>query len=507
MLIKKLSGGQRKRVSIALELLANPSVFFLDEPTSGLDPGLDRKMMFLLRKLADQGHTVIVVTHATNNINTCDYVCFLAQGGHLAYFGPPDGAKGYFDRSDFAEIYTSLEPTEENPNIPEEAEARFKLSREYQEYITKPLKAEPDATDGLTQQPKEIKRLKKRGNPWSQFVLLFQRQVELLKNDRTTLLIILVQAPLIALFLMLLVRVEIGTGIFDPDKMIQCQSQVLTSSGPVGLSTGQTTLVNCERIINFLKTNSQGITYAQQRGGTNQALQDFIPEGQGLNAQRALFLLSFIAILFGVLNSSREIVKETAIYQRERTVNLGIVPYLLSKITVLGILALFQSAVLVLVVNAFEPFHQGIFLNVMLEVYISLALAALTGMMIGLTLSALSPNEDTAQSLVPVVLIPLIVFAGVEIALVDRVTTVIGLIFPSHWAMAALGSSLGLHADKLGGDKLLGDNLIYHGTLFSIYSQSDAMQRLLTAWAALGAIIVILAIVTGIVLKRKDVRK
>src|SRR5207245_1027548 len=65
LLVSKLSGGQRKRVSIALELLANPGVFFLDEPTSGLDPGLDRKMMTLLRRLADRGRTVILVTHAT----------------------------------------------------------------------------------------------------------------------------------------------------------------------------------------------------------------------------------------------------------------------------------------------------------------------------------------------------------------------------------------------------------------------------------------------------------
>ena len=507
LLVKKLSGGQRKRVSIALELLANPSVFFLDEPTSGLDPGLDRKMMFLLRKLADQGHTIIVVTHATNNINTCDYICFLAQGGRLAYFGPPEDAKSYFDKSDFAEIYTSLESTEEKPNTPEEAEARFKLSEAYQEYIAKPLRAESATTDVRQQQLKESKQLKKRGNPFTQFILLFQRQLELLRNDRSTLLILLAQAPLIALFLMLLVRVEIGTGIFDPDKMIQCQSQVITSSGPIGLSSGQTTLVNCDRIINFLKTNSQGITYAQQRGGVNQALQDFIPDGQGLNAQRALFLLSFIAILFGILNSSREIVKETAIYQRERTVNLGIVPYLLSKIVVLGMLALFQSAVLILIVDLFEPLHQGIFLPVLLEAYITLALAALTGMMIGLTMSAASPSEATAQSLLPVILIPQIIFAGVEIALTEKYTTVLGLFFASHWAMAALGTSLGLHGDKLGGDKLLGSDLTYQGTLFSTYTQNEAMQRILLSWAAMGAIAIILAIVTGIILKRKDVRR
>src|SRR2546426_9980848 len=90
LLVSKLSGGQRKRVSIALELLSKPSIFFLDEPTSGLDPGLDRKMMTLLRNLADKGHTIALVTHATNNINSCDYICFLAQGGRLAFFGPPN---------------------------------------------------------------------------------------------------------------------------------------------------------------------------------------------------------------------------------------------------------------------------------------------------------------------------------------------------------------------------------------------------------------------------------
>ena len=96
MLIKKLSGGQRKRISIALELLANPNVFFLDEPTSGLDPGLDRKMMILLRKLADKGHTILLVTHATNNINVCDAICFLANGGRLAYYRPGRGSEEVF---------------------------------------------------------------------------------------------------------------------------------------------------------------------------------------------------------------------------------------------------------------------------------------------------------------------------------------------------------------------------------------------------------------------------
>ena len=139
LLVSQLSGGQRKRVSIALELLAKPSIFFLDEPTSGLDPGLDRKMMILLRRLADRGHTILLVTHATNNINVCDTVCFLAPGGNLAYFGPPEEAKAFFKQPDFAEIYSVLEPVDDARSIPATAAERFKQSAAYQQYIENPL--------------------------------------------------------------------------------------------------------------------------------------------------------------------------------------------------------------------------------------------------------------------------------------------------------------------------------------------------------------------------------
>ncbi len=522
LLVKKLSGGQRKRVSIALELLANPSLFFLDEPTSGLDPGLDRKMMFLLRKLADKGHTIVLVTHATNNINTCDYVCFLCQGGRLAFFGPPEEAKKYFGKTDFAEIYSSLEPSEENPAIPEEAAAKFKVSEQYREFVQAPLRSGP--TSGVNGQTavQPVKR-PKRGNPLSQFLLLSQRNVELLKNDRSTLLIMLLQAPLIALFLMLLIRFEVGTGIFDPNKAVECAPQIFTTTavsptnptGALGITPASSVkndngTVNCSLIQHFLASDTHGKAYVQTKTGNNKqavALQDFIVIGDSINAQRALFLAAFIAVLFGVINAIREIVKEGAIYRRERTVNLGIVPYLLSKILMLGVLALFQSGVLILIINAFEPLHQGIFLPVLLECYITLALASFAGLMVGLAVSALAPNEDSATSLLPIILIPQVIFAGVEIPLKDTFTTTVAWFFPTRWAMAGLGTSLGLHADKLGGDKVAGNDPTYHGTLFSIYSQSDAMHRLLLAWGALGATILLLAIITGIILKRKDIRK
>src|SRR6266705_2440671 len=448
LLIKKLSGGQRKRVSIALELLANPSVFFLDEPTSGLDPGLDRKMMYLLRKLADKGHTIVLVTHATNNINSCDYVCFLCQGGRLAYFGPPEEAKAYFGKNDFAEIYTSLEPTDENPDIPEEAEAKFKLSKEYKEYVVKPMKAAPAETGpGLNGYAKPTKRAKGR-NPLRQFLLLAQRNIELLRNDTSTLTILLLQAPLIALLLVLLFRFEVGSGLFDTNKVVQCAPRIFTSSaisatnpsGALGINTnGKNDLVDCNRIVNFLKTDTNGIQYAQTKGSVNTALQDFIAAGTGgLNAERALFIISFIAVLFGCINGTREIVKEASIYRRERAVNLGIVPYVFSKILVLGIFSLYQCAVIVLIVDIFEPLQESIFLPALLEVYITLVLTALAGLALGLAASAFAANEDSANSLLPFLLIPQVIFAGVEIPLKAWVLQIVATLFPTRCSIAAL---------------------------------------------------------------------
>ncbi|MCB9113279.1 MAG: FHA domain-containing protein, partial [Anaerolineales bacterium] len=96
--ISGLSGGQQKRVSIGVELITKPGLFFLDEPTSGLDPGTETALMQLMRRLADQGRTIVLITHATKNVMLADKVIFLARGGYLAWFGPPDEALTYFDK-------------------------------------------------------------------------------------------------------------------------------------------------------------------------------------------------------------------------------------------------------------------------------------------------------------------------------------------------------------------------------------------------------------------------
>lgn len=518
LLVSKLSGGQRKRVSIALELLANPSIFFLDEPTSGLDPGLDRKMMFLLRRLADRGRTIILVTHATNNINVCDYVCFLASGGRVAFFGPPEEAKVYFGKSDFAEIYSALEPSKEHSQAPQEAEARFKSSPEYQRYVAQPLMQDTQKITEIgaahqnghgivaTASPKKAKA--RRGNGLSQFLLLCQRYLELLKNDRGNLLILLLQAPVIGILIILTIRVEIGANVFATNNMLQCSTQILTSSGPLALPNAQqAATTHCGQVETFLKTNQQAIAYVQQHGGVMQVLQAFILPGSGTDAQKTLFIIVFATVLFGCINGSREIVKEAAIYQRERAVNLGVLPYMFSKIVVLGLFCLLQSAILLLIVEIGEPLYNSILLPAVLETFITLALTSLAGLMFGLTISAVAPNNDRAVSFVPIALIPQVIFSGALIPIHDWGTQILAVIFPTRWAMAALGSSAGLHNAKLGGDKLFGNDYTNHSTIFSIYTQQDAVQRLLLSWGMLIVIIITLTIVVGIFLKRKDIRR
>ncbi|MEV7871716.1 FHA domain-containing protein [Streptomyces sp. NPDC088124] len=107
--ITSLSGGQRKRVSVALELLTKPSLIFLDEPTSGLDPGMDRDVMQLLRGLADDGRTVLVVTHSVAELGICDKLLVMAPGGSVAYFGPPEEALNFFGYSTWADVFSAFE--------------------------------------------------------------------------------------------------------------------------------------------------------------------------------------------------------------------------------------------------------------------------------------------------------------------------------------------------------------------------------------------------------------
>ena len=112
--VGSLSGGQRKRASIAVELLTRPAAFFLDEPTSGLDPATAREVLRLLRRLAGAGTTIVLTTHSPSDIDLCDRIVFLARDGYLAFVGTPDEARQYFESPDLTVAYERL-ALEETP--------------------------------------------------------------------------------------------------------------------------------------------------------------------------------------------------------------------------------------------------------------------------------------------------------------------------------------------------------------------------------------------------------
>jgi ABC-type multidrug transport system ATPase subunit len=117
--VDKLSGGQRKRASVALELLTQPSLLLLDEPTSGLDPALDRQVMLMLRQLADAGRVVLVVTHSVSYLDVCDQILLMAPGGKMAFNGPPSQVGEALGTTNWADIFANVGAD------PDEANRRF----------------------------------------------------------------------------------------------------------------------------------------------------------------------------------------------------------------------------------------------------------------------------------------------------------------------------------------------------------------------------------------------
>ncbi|WP_078622411.1 FHA domain-containing protein [Streptomyces sp. NRRL S-244] len=182
--ITSLSGGQRKRVSVALELLTKPSLIFLDEPTSGLDPGMDRDVMQLLRGLADDGRTVLVVTHSVAELSLCDKLLVMAPGGSVAYFGPPDEALNFFGYSTWADVFSAFENYRDY-----DWAGRWKGSQHYQLYA-----ADLDAVaPQQVAMPPMQQMMPPKAQGWGdQLWTLIRRYVSVIASDRGFLALMLI---------------------------------------------------------------------------------------------------------------------------------------------------------------------------------------------------------------------------------------------------------------------------------------------------------------------------
>ena len=198
--IKHLSGGQKKRAALANETVSKPELLVLDEVTSGLDEGTDWEMMRLFRRMADDGMTVICVTHTVANVEDfCHKIIVMTPPGMLAYYGPPSGAKRYFGLEKLGDLYRKLA---EAPG--EDWRDRFRSSDEYRRYIQEPLASAPvesstparpaDQTGRIQDELPEVRR---------QFSILMSRFSKLMAADRKTLGIAFAQSALIGVFLVL----------------------------------------------------------------------------------------------------------------------------------------------------------------------------------------------------------------------------------------------------------------------------------------------------------------
>ncbi|KJS53734.1 ABC transporter ATPase [Streptomyces rubellomurinus subsp. indigoferus] len=372
--IASLSGGQRKRVSVALELLTKPSLLFLDEPTSGLDPGMERSVMHMLRGLADDGRTVVVVTHSVLSLGVCDRLLVLAPGGRTAYYGPPGEALAYFGFEEWPEAFEAFENEDHAA-----WQQRFRASPQYRRYVTaEAVPALPHRAPAERPAP-AIGREKPQG--WfAQLGTLVRRYTSVLAADR--------------LFLTVMVALPFVIGVM-------CRAMAGSRLSPD-------------------------------------------------NAVNCLLTLCIGGLLTGSANSVRELVKERAIYRRERVVGLSRSAYLVSKVVVLGTVTVLQAAVLTVVglagVDLSFAVPTGVVMPQLPELIIAVGLLAFSAMMLGLVVSALVGKEEATMPLLVLLSVVQIVFSGLMLKLhgVPGLEQLAWLI-PSRWGMSAMARTVELH--------------------------------------------------------------
>lgn len=394
--VTSLSGGQRKRVSVALELLTKPSLIFLDEPTSGLDPGMDRDVMQLLRGLADDGRTVLVVTHSVAELAICDKLLVMAPGGSVAYFGPPDEALNFFGYDTWADVFSAFENYRDY-----DWAGRWKGSQHYQMYA-----ADIDAVAPQSVQVPPMQAMKPpKPQGWmSQFVTLVRRYVSVIASDKGFLaLMVILPAVLGAVSLLI-----------DADRGLL--------PNPANPQTGR-----------------------------------IIPNG---TATTVLLILAVGACFAGAANSVRELIKERVIYERERATGLSRSAYLMSKVFVLGMITVLQGLLVgVIGFSSREIPEEGLIFGSATLVELSVPIMALgfTSMMFGLIISSLVKTAEKTMPLLVMFAIIQVVFTGCLFALHGSIgVNQFSFLMPSRWAVAAAGATLDFN--KISPPETAGDN-------------------------------------------------
>ena len=318
--VGKISGGQRKRVSIAVELLSDPLVLFLDEPTSPLDPQTIDEFMQILKDLSQNDTSIIMVTHKPEDLEFMDAVIFMTSNGHVVYNAHVEKYLRHFGVEKTRQVYKELEENPQKWIDLWEADQR------------------KNKTNPITKQPPSRSE---KIDFFNQFTWLSKRYFSIKINDKFNTGLMILQAPIIAMLVCLIFK---------------------------------------------------NIAMA-------------VP-----------FLMAVSAIWFGANNAAREIVCETAIFKRERMFNQGVFPYIFSKLLVLGVFAAIQSFLFISIVTLFYYKTAGadevVWNNPGLS-FVWMLFLSLSASMMGLFLSAVVTTTERVMTIVPIVLIPQIMLAGI----------------------------------------------------------------------------------------------
>ncbi|MGA7134941.1 MAG: ATP-binding cassette domain-containing protein, partial [Mycobacterium sp.] len=371
--VDKLSGGQRKRASVAMELLTGPSLLILDEPTSGLDPALDRQVMTMLRRLADAGRVVIVVTHSLTYVSMCDQILLLAPGGKTAFADPPAQIGTVMGSTDWADIFARVSTDPDGVH-------RAYLAR----HPAGPRRPSPTAGAAPLGRPPQTSQ-------WRQVVTLARRQTRLITSDR---------------------------GYFAFLAVLPFVLGVLSLAVPGNTGLGEANPAAPEEPIDIL------------------------------------ILLNIGAVFLGTALTVRDLVGERMIFQRERAVGLSASAYLMAKVVVYSTAALIGTAVMVaiMVIGKGSPSHGGALLghgvfHGVLELYLGLALTAITSAMVGLALSSLARSTEQVLPMLVVTIMVSMVLAGGLIPVTGRlVLDQLSWLVPARWGFAASASTVDLNS-------------------------------------------------------------
>ena len=401
--VDRLSGGQRKRVSVAIELLTSPTMLVLDEPTTGLDPALDKQVMELLRQLAEDGRIVILVTHSLEYLNLTDQVLLLGPGGRPVYLGPPDGIEPAFGTDDWPEIFQRV------ADKPKALWHRYlqragmsaddiDLLDEGSEWLMGPRKTPSLPPDSLAA---GVRR------SVLQALTLIRRQVRLIFADLGYAIFLLI-LPIVSGALALIVPGDTGFG----------------KPGP---------------------PDAAGMPSTE--------------------AAQLLMLLIFAGCFMGAGLTFRDLISERQIFLRERSAGVAPSSYLVSKLVVFGVFAIVQAVVLVTVVLLVKPRPGAgvLFKSGSTELVVDVAAAAICSMCFGLLLSALARSSDQVTPLLVVFAMAQLVLSGgwVPVTARDGLQQ-FAAIWPSRWGFASGASTVDLRG--LLGDLVQKDNLWNHTT-------------------------------------------